>query len=132
MSTRLTATNWLGSAARVVVLTPFLVCLWTFTSVMDLKADDLVRISMEKARQLATAKPSPDYPPMAKQLKITGRVALELFVDLDGSVEKVDIVTGNPVLAAAATAAAKKWRFPPFEAEGKPIKAVVRLYFDFN
>ena len=132
MSTRLTATNWLGSAARVVVLTPFLACLWTFTSAMDLKADDLVRISMEKARQLATAKPSPDYPPMAKQLKITGRVALELFVDLDGSVEKVDVVTGNPVLAAAATAAAKKWRFPPFEAEGKPIKAVVRLYFDFN
>ena len=132
MNTRLTATNWLGSAARVVVLTPFLACFWPFTSTMDLKADDLVRITMEKARQLATAKPTPDYPPMAKQLKITGRVAVEMFVDLDGSVEKVDVVTGNPVLASAATAAAKKWKFPPFEADGKPMKAVVRLYFDFN
>lgn len=132
MSTRLTATNWLGSAARVVALTLFWACLWTFTSTMNLKADDLVRITMEKARQLATAKPTPDYPPMAKQLKITGRVAVEMFVDLDGSVEKVDVVTGNPVLASAATAAAKKWRFPPFEADGKPMKAVIRLYFDFN
>jgi hypothetical protein len=35
---------------------------------------------------------------MAKQLKITRWMALELLVDLDGSVEKVDIVTGNPIL----------------------------------
>jgi TonB family protein len=132
MTTRLTASSWLGRAARGVALTPFLACLWTLTNATDLKADDLVRISMEKARQVATAKPAPDYPPMAKQLKITGRVSLEVLVALDGSVEKVDVVAGNPVLASAATAAAKKWKFPPFEADGKPMKAVVRLYFDFD
>ena len=132
MSIRLTATNWIGIVLQATVLSPFLGCLWIFASATDLKADDLVRISMERARQVATAKPAPDYPAMAKQLRITGRVALELLVDLDGSVEKVDVVTGNPILASSAIAAAKKWKFPPFETDGKPMKAAVRLYFDFN
>ena len=132
MTSRLTATNWLGIAARAVVLTLLMAFFWIVSGATALKADDLVRISMERARQVATAKPAPDYPAMAKQLRITGRVALELLVDLDGSVEKVDVVTGNPILASSAIAAAKKWKFPPFETDGKPMKAAVRLYFDFN
>jgi outer membrane biosynthesis protein TonB len=52
-------------------------------------------------------------------------------VGTDGSVEKVDIVKGNALLTAAASAAAKEWKFTPFKVDGAPAKAVFRLAFDF-
>lgn len=110
-----------------------LFAIWGTTSAVPLSAqEEVLRIAAEKARELAIVKSSPEYPPMAKQMKISGRVVLDMFVGLDGAVEKVDVVSGNPMLASAAAAAAKKWKFPPFNADGKPMKAVARMSFDFN
>ncbi len=80
----------------------------------------------------AVTRVDPEYPPMAKQMKISGEAEVEVLVSTDGSVEKVDIVKGNAILSNAAASAAKKWKFKPFEANGKPSKAVVRLAFNFN
>ena len=69
---------------------------------------------------------------MAKQMKLAGQTEVDLYVAEDGAVEKVDVVKGNPILANAAVAAAKQWKFQPFETEGTPRKAVVRLSFSFQ
>ena len=50
----------------------------------------------------------------------------------DGTVEEVRIVTGNLVLTKSAVEAVKRWRFKPFEADGKPSKAFVSLSFEFG
>lgn len=98
-----------------------------------LRAEDvLIRISEADARKAAISKENPSYPPMAKQMRVAGQVVVEAEVGTDGEVEKVQPVSGNALLSAAAVGAVKKWKFTPFTAEGKPAKALVRMGFNFS
>jgi protein TonB len=69
---------------------------------------------------------------MARQLKIEGQVELEAIVAENGAVEKVNIVSGNPVLTRPAVDAIKKWKFSPFTDGGKVVKAVVPVSMSFK
>ena len=91
-----------------------------------------VRIQDNEAQKAALQKVQPSYPAIARQLNLAGRVVVDLTVNAAGSVEKVDVVNGNPILANAAVPAAKRWKFTPFQVDGKPTEAVVRVAFDFN
>jgi TonB family protein len=55
----------------------------------------------------------PDYPSLAKQMNITGKVKLEAIVEPDGHVKSVRTVGGSPLLVEAATEALKEWKFEP-------------------
>lgn len=90
-----------------------------------------IRVSEAEGKKNIVSKVEPEFPAIAKQLNLSGRVEVDLHVDESGQVEKVDVVSGNPILAGAATSAAKRWKFQPFEADGKPAKAVVRIAFSF-
>lgn len=90
------------------------------------------RISHAVALQSVTTKVVPEYSPIAKQLKIQGSVQLDAVIAEDGSVEKVDIVSGNPVLTKPAADALKKWHFKPFTEGDKPIKVIATFDFDFK
>ena len=74
----------------------------------------------------------PEYPVIARQLKIEGAVELEAIVAENGVVEKVNIVSGNPVLTRPASDAVKKWKFAPFTSDGKPVKAAVPVSLSFK
>ena len=56
------------------------------------------KVTKNEGLNAVTSKVSPDYPPIARQLKIVGDVELEVLVAETGTVEKVNIVSGNPVL----------------------------------
>lgn len=55
----------------------------------------------------------PEYPQIARQLSLTGKVKLETTVAADGHVTATKVIGGNPVLASSAQDAVKKWRFEP-------------------
>ncbi len=96
-------------------------------------AEDLgVKVSNSEAMKAATAKVQPDYPAIAKQLHLEGEVEVEVHITEEGSVESAKPVTGNAVLANAAVAATKHWKFTPFMAGGKPVKATADLNFTFK
>jgi len=100
---------------------------------MNLKAQDAVRrITQEEALKAAIAKPQPVYPPVARQLKIEGRVEIEIAIAPTGSVEETKILTGNATLTGAAVNAVKLWRFEPFTSDGKPVRAIAVLSFNFK
>jgi len=56
---------------------------------------------------------APQYPELAKRMKIAGAVKLEVKVDAEGKVLSVKTVEGNHMLAQAAEEAMKKWKFEP-------------------
>lgn len=90
------------------------------------------RVSHTVALQSVTNKVVPEYSPIAKQLKIQGNVELDAVIGEDGSVEKVEIVSGNPVLTKPASEALKKWHFKPFMDGDKPMKVIATFDFDFK
>ncbi len=97
-------------------------------------ADDTpMRVNDDTARQAVITKVAPEYPALAKQMRLTGHVVVEAIVDTQGNVEKTNVVSGNALLSSAAVAALKKWKFTPFNGpDGKPTKAVVAIGFDFK
>ncbi len=58
----------------------------------------------------------PDYPEVARRMKITGAVRLQLLITAGGTVRESKVLGGNPVLASAAQDAAKRSRFENAEA----------------
>jgi protein TonB len=97
-----------------------------------LRADELVRrLSEEEAKKAVTSKVNPEYPPMARQMRLGGRVQVDAYIDTDGKVEKVQVVNGNALLTSAAVSAVKRWKFSPFMSEGKAYKAVAGFTFNF-
>ena len=58
------------------------------------------------------------YPEMAKKLNLAGVVKLEVLVAQNGDVRNVKVLGGNPLLAEAAIAAVKQWKYESGD-EGK-------------
>jgi protein TonB len=94
--------------------------------------DSVLRITQADALKAAVSKPQPDYPPMAKQLKLQGRVEVEISITPSGTVDDAKILTGNPALTGAAANAVKRWKFEPFTSDGKPVRAVAVIAFSFK
>jgi protein TonB len=94
--------------------------------------DGAKKLTRAEAMNAAVSKVEPEYPPMARQLKIAGDVDLEAVVKEDGTVEKVNVVDGNPVLTKAGSEALMKWKFRPVMADGKAVKALAPVTFSFK
>ena len=109
-------------------------CLFTLSiAALPLLAQDTVRrLTQEEAVKAAVTKPQPDYPAMARQLKIQGRVELEVSIDTSGAVENVKVLAGNPVLAGPVSNTVKHWHFEPITSDGKVVRAVTDLSFTFK
>jgi protein TonB len=90
------------------------------------------KVSKADGLNNATTKVQPEYPPVARQLKMEGQVELEALVGETGVVEKVSIVSGNPVLTKPAVDAVKRWKFTPFTSEGHTTKALVPVSMSFK
>jgi len=53
----------------------------------------------------------PDYPQIARQMRVTGTVRLEATVAADGKVRETKVIGGSPLLAQEAVTAVKKWKY---------------------
>lgn len=75
--------------------------------------------------------PPPVYPAVAKAAKAEGRVVVEVTVNESGRVESANAVEGHPLLRQAAVDAARQWEFAPTQLQGKAVKVVGRISFNF-
>jgi protein TonB len=90
------------------------------------------KASRSEADSSVLSKVQPEYPAIARQLKIQGVVELEAVVAESGNVEKVIIVSGNPVLTKPAVEALKKWKFKPFTVDANAVTAQVPVSMSFK
>jgi TonB family protein len=82
--------------------------------------------NQEATKRKLTAKIPPKYPPLARQLKLSGKVRVEVIVSPDGRVRGTRIIGGNPILANAALDAIRMWRY---EVSGKETTEVAEIDF---
>jgi TonB family protein len=83
-------------------------------------------------RQALTRPVRPEYPLLARQMKVQGQVILSVFIDKDGSIENLQIVSGPAILADAARAAVKQWRFKPYYQDGVAVATQARVTVAFT
>jgi TonB family protein len=80
-----------------------------------------VRISQGVAETLIVKKVQPAYPDAARFNQIQGNVILRAEIDTEGNVQQVVLISGHPMLAPAAIAAVKQWKYKPYLLNGKPV-----------
>lgn len=83
--------------------------------------------SQETAKRRVRSKVAPEYPALARQMNVTGKVKIEAQITADGHVGNTKIIGGSPLLVNAALDALKKWRFEPAPKDTSEV-----LEFDFR
>jgi TonB family protein len=69
--------------------------------------------------------------PVAPNSTLTGKVNLKAVIGADGTVVKVDVLSGNRVLAGAAVRAVRHWRYRPYELNGHAVEAETNIAISF-
>lgn len=78
-------------------------------------------------------KQQPEYPEVARKVRLQGEVTVEALVDQEGCVNKVDILQGLPMgLDKATQDAVSRWVFHPAQAKGKPVPVAYVLTVNFS
>jgi protein TonB len=76
-------------------------------------------------------KVQPIYPPEARRLHLEGTVVFDATITERGQIDNLKLVSGDPILARAATDAVSKWRYAPYLLNGKPISKQTRINIRF-
>jgi len=98
---------------------------------LSLHGPQFMRVSEDVMRGLLDEKVDPEYPADAKEKHIEGTVVLNVDVDDDGNVGRVELVSGHPVLAAAAMDAVLQWKYRPFVSNGAPMAVETTVQVKF-
>jgi protein TonB len=91
-----------------------------------------VRISAGVTAGLLIYRVEPTYPPLAQQAHIQGTVVLAALIDKDGNVQRLQVVSGHPLLVRAAIDAVKQWRYQPLLVNGQPIEVETTVTVNFH
>lgn len=80
-------------------------------------------------RQITVVEPS--YPPIARQARVEGVVAIDAIIDEHGNVVEARAVSGPGLLIPAALKAVIQWKYEPTYLDGTPvaIRMEVQVYF---
>jgi TonB family protein len=74
----------------------------------------------------------PEYPQEARTKHIQGVVTLDVQVGEEGAVHNIAVVEGDPLLAEAAMAAVRQWRYQPNTVDGQPVEMQTRIKIRFT
>jgi protein TonB len=91
-----------------------------------------VRVSQGVSQGLLVRKVNPNYPPLARQARISGTVILRAVISKDGSIENLTLVSGHPMLAPAAIDAVKQWKYKPYLLNGEPVEVDTEVQVNFT
>jgi len=94
-------------------------------------AADRVRLSAQ-TQQSVSSTVAPDYPLLARQMKVEGVVTLQALIARDGTIQELRVLSGPEILATAAREAVKQWHFKPYLQNGQPVETQARITVNFT
>ncbi|HET9408593.1 MAG TPA: energy transducer TonB [Candidatus Sulfotelmatobacter sp.] len=77
-------------------------------------------------------KVQPVYPQLAKLAHVQGVVVLAAVISREGTIEKLRVVNGHPMLVQAAVDAVQQWRYKPYILNGDPVEVETQITVNFS
>lgn len=74
----------------------------------------------------------PDYPLLARQMKVQGSVILQALIGRNGLIQDLRVLSGPPILASAAQEAVKQWHFKPHYQGSEPVETQAKITVNFT
>jgi len=96
------------------------------------RPERVVSLSPAAAESSLIHRVEPEYPEAARDRQLQGAVVLDIHIGQEGAVEDVKLVSGEPMLAEAAVAAVKQWRFQPRSIDGAPAEMQTTVTLNFR
>ena len=69
----------------------------------------------------------PVYPTLPLQLRREGRVELHAIIATDGTIQSLEVVSGDPLFYASALAAVHEWRYRPTYLDGQAVEVETQI-----
>jgi periplasmic protein TonB len=77
-------------------------------------------------------KVQPSYPALARSARIEGTVLLQAVISKQGTIERLRVVSGHPMLASAAIDAVSQWRYRPYVLNNEPVEVETQITVNFS
>ncbi len=74
----------------------------------------------------------PSYPPLARSTGIQGSVLLLALIGRDGTIRKVQVVNGHPLLVKAAVDAVSQWLYRPYYLNDQAVEVETQVTVNFT
>lgn len=92
----------------------------------------VVELSPNVAEGSLVRRVEPEYPEQALERRVQGPVMLDVHISLEGAVQDVKLMSGDPLLADAAIAAVRQWRFKPRTLNGHAVEMETKITLKFT
>jgi len=73
----------------------------------------------------------PDYPLLARQVRVQGKVVLRAMISREGAIENLQVLSGHSMLIPAAVDAVRQWRYRPYVLNGEPVEVETEVTVNF-
>lgn len=94
-------------------------------------AAERIEISTNAA-EVVNSPVRPNYPLLARQMKVQGSVILLALIGKDGIIQNLRLVSGPRILAGAAEDAVRQWHFKPHLEGGEAVETQAKITVNFT
>jgi periplasmic protein TonB len=94
-------------------------------------SSERVQLSPQTTQSVSVSVP-PNYPLLARQMKVQGAVSLQALISREGAIQELQILSGPSILASAAREAVRQWHFKPYLQNGQPVETQARITVNFT
>jgi protein TonB len=84
------------------------------------------------AADIVTRPVRPNYPMLARQMKVQGSVILQALIGRDGIIQNLRVVSGPHILASAAQDAVRQWHFKPHLEGSEAVETEAKITVNFT
>jgi TonB family protein len=74
----------------------------------------------------------PNYPLLARQMKVQGSVILQALIGKDGIIQNLHVISGPQILASAAEDAVRQWHFRPHLQGTEAVETQAKITVNFT
>jgi len=103
---------------------------WTPTQ--ESRGNKVGLVSVNPSPEIPEKKVIPEYPAMALEKNMQGRVVLQAIIGKDGALQNVELAQAPSLLSEAVLEAVKKWRYQPRYQDGVPVEVETQITIDFE
>jgi TonB family protein len=94
-------------------------------------AAERVQMSAD-ASSIVTRPVTPNYPLLARQMKVQGSVILQALISKDGIIQNLRVVSGPHILSSAAQDAVRQWHFKPHFEGAEAVETQAKITVNFT
>lgn len=84
------------------------------------------------ASSIVTSSVRPNYPLLARQMKVQGSVILQALIGRDGIIQNLHVISGPHILASAAEDAVRQWHFKPHFEGAEAVETQAKITVNFT